>query len=79
MEHSSYKLCARNGVAGGGPSPHGSWYCSWRIFQESSRLLDEALKPLGLASKDFWLLVIAGASDLSQHEMAELCGLHPTR
>jgi DNA-binding MarR family transcriptional regulator len=78
MARISTKSAARNGVAGGDPSPHGLWYCNWRIWLEARRLLDEALEPLGLESKDFWLLVIAGAGNVSQHEMAELCGLDPS-
>ena len=60
------------------PSPRGLWFCNWKIWLEARRLLDEALKPLGLRSREFWLLVIAGAGNVSQHEMAELCGLDPS-
>ena len=45
---------------------------------EARRLLNEALAPLGIGSKDFWLLVIAGSGNVSQHEMAEKCGLDPS-
>ena len=31
-----------------------------------------------LNSREFWLLAIAGAGNVSQHEMAELCGLDPS-
>ena len=65
-------------VAGGDPSPHGLWFCNWKIWLEARRRLDCALEPLGLRSREFWLLVIAGAGDVSQHEMAELCGLDPS-
>jgi DNA-binding MarR family transcriptional regulator len=60
------------------PSPRGLWFCNWKIWLEARRLLDEALQPLGLRSREFWLLVIAGAGNVSQHELAELCGLDPS-
>ena len=60
------------------PSPRGVWFCNGKIWLEARRLLDEALDPLGLRSREFWLLVIAGAGNVSQHEMAELCGLDPS-
>ena len=60
------------------PSPQGLWFCNWKIWLEARRLLDEALEPLGLKSREFWILVIAGAGNVSQHEMAELCGLDPS-
>jgi len=78
MSRTSTKMSARNCVAGGDPSPKGLWYCNWKIWLEARRLLDDALEPLGIKSKDFWLLVIAGTGDVSQHEMAELCGLDPS-
>jgi DNA-binding MarR family transcriptional regulator len=65
-------------AADGDPSPQGLWYCNWKIWLEARRLLDAALEPLGLRSREFWLLVIAGQANLSQHEMAELCGLDPS-
>ena len=68
----------QGGVAGGDPSPSGLWFCNWKIWLEARRLLDEAMEPLGLKSREFWLLVIAGAGDISQHEMADLCGLDPS-
>ena len=60
------------------PSPHGLWFCTWKIWLEARRRLDCALAPLGLRSREFWLLVMAGAGNVSQHEMAELCGLDPS-
>lgn len=59
-------------------SPHGLWFYNWKIWLEARRRLDAALEPLGLRSREFWLLVIAGAGNVSQHEMAELCGLDPS-
>jgi DNA-binding MarR family transcriptional regulator len=69
---------ARKPIAGGDPSPHGLWFCNWKIWLEARRLLDEALEPLGLKSRDFWILVIAGAGNVSQQQMAELCGIDPS-
>jgi DNA-binding MarR family transcriptional regulator len=54
------------------------WFCTWKIWLEARRRLDCALEPLGLRSREFWLLVIAGNGNISQHEMAELCGLDPS-
>lgn len=65
-------------TADGDPSPNGLWFCNWKIWLEARRLLDEALEPLGLKSREFWLLVIAGAGNVSQHEMADRCGLDPS-
>jgi DNA-binding MarR family transcriptional regulator len=60
------------------PSPHGLWFCNWKIWLDVRRRLDCALEPLGLRSREFWLLVIAGSGNVSQHQMAELCGLDPS-
>jgi len=78
MPRASSKTAASKAIAATHPSPHGLWFCNWRIWLEARRLLDRALEPLGLRSKEFWLLVIAGAGNLSQHEMADLCGLDPS-
>lgn len=72
------RSAAPKAVANGDPSPQGLWFCNWKIWLEARRLLDEALEPLGLKSREFWLLVIAGARDVSQHELADLCGLDPS-
>jgi DNA-binding MarR family transcriptional regulator len=78
MARTVSKTSEPGAVAGGNPSPQGLWYCNWKIQMEARRLLDEALEPLGLRSREFWLLVIAGVGNISQHEMAELCGLDPS-
>jgi DNA-binding MarR family transcriptional regulator len=78
MARVTSKLIPSRGAPEESPSPQGLWFCNWKIWLEARRLLDEALEPLGLRSKDFWLLVIAGNGNLSQHEMAELCGLDPS-
>ena len=56
----------------------GLWFYNWRIWQEARLRVDRALAPLDLRSKEFWLLAIAGAGNVSQHEMAELIGLDPS-
>jgi DNA-binding MarR family transcriptional regulator len=33
---------------------------------------------LGLRAREFWLLAIAGPGNVSQHEIAGLCGLDPS-
>jgi len=78
MARASTNSLAAKVMAGGSPSPHGLWFCNWKIWLEARRLLDEALEPLGLKSRDFWMLVLAGAGDVSQHELADLCGLDPS-
>ena len=78
MVRTSIKTAASKAIADGDPSPQGLWYCNWKIWLEARRLLDQALEPLGLKSREFWLLVIAGAGHVSQHEMADLCGLDPS-
>jgi len=64
--------------AAGEPSGPGLWFYNWKIWLEARRRLDRALAPLGLRAREFWLLAIAGAGDVSQHEMAHLCGLDPS-
>jgi DNA-binding MarR family transcriptional regulator len=78
MSRTHTKPAAAKAIIDGDPSPQGLWYCNWKIWLEARRLLDEALEPLGLKSREFWILVIAGAGNVSQHEMAELCGLDPS-
>lgn len=60
------------------PAAPGLWFCNWKIWLDARRRLDRTLAPLGLRARDFWLLAIAGAGNVSQHEMAELCGLDPS-
>lgn len=57
------------------PAAPGLWFCNWKIWLEARRLLDRTLAPLGLRAREFWLLALAGAGNVSQHEMAELCGI----
>ena len=78
MSRTSTKSVIPKPIGGDDPSPQGLWYCNWKIWLEARRLLDEAIEPLGLKSREFWILVIAGAGNVSQHEMAELCGLDPS-
>ncbi|HTS30190.1 MAG TPA: MarR family winged helix-turn-helix transcriptional regulator [Bryobacteraceae bacterium] len=60
------------------PASPGLWYCNWKIWLEARRRLDRVLAPLGLRSREFWLLAIAGEGNVSQHEIASLCGLDPS-
>lgn len=59
------------------PSP-GLWFCNWKIWLDARRRLDQAFAPLGIKSRDFYLLSIAGSGDLSQQHMAQLCGIDPS-
>jgi DNA-binding MarR family transcriptional regulator len=54
------------------------WYFNWQIWLEARRRLDQVLEPLELRARDFWMLSIAGAGNLSQHELATLYGLDPS-
>lgn len=60
------------------PAEPGLWFCNWKIWLDARQRLDEALAPLGLRAREFWLLAIAGAGNVSQNEIAELCGLDPS-
>jgi DNA-binding MarR family transcriptional regulator len=50
----------------------------WKVGLEVRGRLDRALAPLGLRPRGFWLLAIAGLGNVSQHEIAGLCGLDPS-
>jgi DNA-binding MarR family transcriptional regulator len=78
MPRASSKTTALKAIADDSPSPHGLWFCNWKIWLEARRRLDCALEPVGLRSREFWLLVIAGSGNVSQHEMADRCGLDPS-
>jgi DNA-binding MarR family transcriptional regulator len=56
----------------------GLWYCNWKIWLEARRLLDRALAPLELRSREYWLLALAGLGNFSQHEIAGQFGLDPS-
>jgi DNA-binding MarR family transcriptional regulator len=56
----------------------GLWFYNWRIWLDARVRLDRALAPLELRAKEFWLLAIAGAGDVSQHEIAGLFGVDPS-
>jgi len=78
MPRASSKTAASKAIADDDPSAHGLWFSNWKIWLEARRRLNCALQPLGLRSREFWLLVIAGSGNVSQHEMADLCGLDPS-
>ncbi|HUB34379.1 MAG TPA: MarR family winged helix-turn-helix transcriptional regulator [Bryobacteraceae bacterium] len=78
MPHDTSKSHATKVADAWDPSDPGLWFCNWRIWVDAKRRLDEALSPLGLRSKEFWLLSLAGAGDFSQQHIAELCGLDPS-
>jgi len=71
-------MTARKVTPAWAPDTPGLWFCNWKIWLEARRLLDRALAPLELRSKEFWMLVLAGPGDVAQHEIAELCGLDPS-
>ena len=68
----------RKVVAAWEPAAPGLWFCNWEIWLEARRRLDRALAPLELRAREFWMLAIAGRGNVSQHEIANLCGLDPS-
>jgi len=68
----------RKVIAAWEPSAPGLWFCNWKIWLEARRRLDRALAPLELRAREFWMLAIAGRGNVSQHEIAGLCGLDPS-
>jgi DNA-binding MarR family transcriptional regulator len=78
MPRTGSKTIATKVVAALDPAAPGLWFCNWKIWLEARRRLDRALAPLELRAREFWLLAIAGAGNVSQHEMAGLCGLDPS-
>jgi DNA-binding MarR family transcriptional regulator len=78
MPRNGSKTIATKVVAALEPAAPGLWFCNWKIWLEARRRLDRALAPLELRAREFWLLAIAGAGNVSQHEMAGLCGLDPS-
>jgi DNA-binding MarR family transcriptional regulator len=78
MARAIEKAISEKAMAMREPTASGLWFYNWKIWLEARRRLDRTLAPLGLRAREFWLLTIAGAGDVSQHEMAELCGLDPS-
>ena len=78
MARASSKTAPTAALADGDPSPLGLWFCNWKIWLEARRRLERALAPLELRAREFWLLAIAGPGNVSQHEIAGLCGLDPS-
>jgi DNA-binding MarR family transcriptional regulator len=78
MPRAVRKLSAKEITAALEPGAPGLWFCNWKIWLEARRRLDRTLAPLGLRSRDFWLLAIAGVGDIAQNELAELAGLDPS-
>ena len=72
------KTTATKVVAAWNPAAPGLWFCNWKIWLEARRRLDRALAPLDLRAREFWLLAIAGRGNISQQEIAGLCGLDPS-
>jgi DNA-binding MarR family transcriptional regulator len=78
MPRATAKTTAAKVMPAWDPAKPGLWFCNWKIWLEARRRLDHALAPLGLRSREFWLLTIAGGGNVPQHEMADLCGLDPS-
>ena len=78
MPRPARKRTAAKVAAGLQPAAPGLWFYNWKIWLEVRRRLDRVLAPLGLRSREFWLLQIAGSGDISQHEIADVFGLDPS-
>ena len=78
MPRAAARTTATKVIAAWDPASPGLWFCNWKIWLEARRRLDRALAPLELRSREFWLLAIAGRGNVSQHEIADLCGLDPS-
>ena len=78
MPRAASKTTATKAMPAGGPAAPGLWYCNWKIWLEARRRLDRALASLDLRSREFWLLAIAGRGNVSQHEIADVCGIDPS-
>ena len=78
MPRATAKTAATKAMAAWEPAAPGLWFCNWKIWLEARRRLDRALAPLELRAREFWMLAIAGRGNVSQHEIAELCGLDPS-
>jgi MarR family transcriptional regulator, lower aerobic nicotinate degradation pathway regulator len=78
MPRSARKSAATKITAALDPGAPGLWFCTWKIWIDARHRLDRTLAPLGLRARDFWLLEIAGAGNVAQHQIAELVGLDPS-
>jgi len=61
-----------------GKSAGGLWFCNWKLWMGAKQLLAEALAPLALAPREFWLLALVREAPAAQRELAERCGLDPS-
>ncbi len=78
MPRAAARTTATKVMAAWEPAAPGLWFCNWKIWLEARRRLDRSLAPLELRAREFWLLAIAGRGNVSQHEIADLCGLDPS-
>ncbi|MGH9483219.1 MAG: MarR family winged helix-turn-helix transcriptional regulator, partial [Terriglobales bacterium] len=56
----------------------GLWFFNWKMWLRAKQFLAEALQPLQLAPREFWLLAMVHDAPMPQHELAALCGLDPS-
>ncbi len=59
------------------PRAPGFWFFHWRAWMGAKALLAEALAPLGLHPREFWLLALVRQAPSRQRELAESTGLDP--
>jgi DNA-binding MarR family transcriptional regulator len=56
----------------------GFWFYHWRAWLGARSLLAEALAPLGLHPRQFWLLALVRQQFSRQRDLAASCGLDPS-
>ena len=78
MPRAGAKTAATKATAAEQPAAPGLWFCNWKIWLEARRRLDRTLAPLELRAREYWLLAIAGRGNVSEHEIAGVCGLDPS-
>jgi DNA-binding MarR family transcriptional regulator len=78
MPRNSATMTRRKPAAAAEPPAPGLWFCNWKIWLEARRRLDLVLDPLQLRAREFWLLALASPGNVSQSEIADLCGLDPS-
>ncbi|MGH9414822.1 MAG: MarR family winged helix-turn-helix transcriptional regulator [Terriglobales bacterium] len=58
--------------------PYSGLYFNWKFFQSLRQHLAQALEPLHLPVRDFFLLSVMRQQPCSQRELAAICGLDPS-
>ncbi|HET9783941.1 MAG TPA: MarR family transcriptional regulator, partial [Terriglobales bacterium] len=54
------------------------WRLTWQMWMQAKQMLTTALAPLGMLSREFWLMTVVQEAPRPQRELAEMCGLDPS-